>query len=117
MFTEKQRLLLTGLNAEREWVQSSLPIENSLIAFDLLLVIANTLFLEERNPTVKEFFASIHQYSYAAIRRHYLRFLDINLIELYGDADDKRIKYVRPTIKFADLLSDYLEIRNSLNSL
>jgi hypothetical protein len=59
--------------------------------------------------TVKQLFSSLPDYSYIGVRTHYLRFLELNLIELVIDANDKRVKYVKPTQKLLDLLTKYLE--------
>jgi len=108
----KPSQLQDALNNEialRNWVSSNLPIENSFAAFDLLLILGLHYYSDRPLQTVKQLFSSLPDYSYIGVRTHYLRFLELNLIELVIDANDKRVKYVKPTQKLLDLLTKYLE--------
>ena len=103
--------LQDALNSEialRNWVSRNLPIENSFAAFDLLLILGSQHYSDRPLQTVKQLFGSLPGYSYIGIRTHYLRFLELNLIELTVEANDKRVKYVKPTQKLLDLLTKYL---------
>ena len=87
------------------WCKDRLPIENSLSAYDLILVLAINNYAKN-NISIKELFASV-PHSYTAVRGHYLRFVNDGWVEHYLDESDKRIKYVRPTAKLIKTMNDY----------
>jgi hypothetical protein len=104
--------LQDALNNEitlRNWICANLPIASSFVAFDLLLILGLQHHSGQPLQTVKQLFGSLPNYSYIGIRTHYLRFLELNLIELTIEANDKRVKYVKPTQILLDLLTKYLE--------
>ncbi|MBU3617854.1 hypothetical protein [Polynucleobacter sp. JS-Fieb-80-E5] len=107
MFSEKHPLLIESIFRLRKWVKENLPIENSLIAYDLILLLSIHNYANG-HVTVKQIFASL-PHSSTAVRSHYQRFIDDGWIEHYLDPQDKRIKYVRPTGKFIDLINSYIE--------
>jgi DNA-binding MarR family transcriptional regulator len=76
----------------------------------LLLAIHN---YSRSKITVKQLFSSI-PHSYSAIRKHYKRLLADEWIELYSDASDKRIKFIRPTAKFISTMNQYAEVMDNL---
>jgi DNA-binding MarR family transcriptional regulator len=89
-----------------------LPMGDSLIAYDLILVLAINNYAKN-NISIKELFASV-PHSYTAVRGHYLRFVNDGWIEHYLDESDKRIKYVRPTAKLVKTMNDYAATANKL---
>jgi len=101
--------MLTSEIALRNWVNQNLPIENSLAAFDLLLIIGLNYYSGSPKQTVKQLFSSLPSYSYIGVRTHYLRFIELGLLELSADAIDKRVKHITPSQKMLDLLLKYLE--------
>jgi DNA-binding MarR family transcriptional regulator len=105
-------LIIESIFRLRQWCRQNLPIENSMIAYDLLLLLSIHNY-SSGNITVKQLFASV-PYSYTAVRVHYQRFLDDGWIEHYPDPLDKRIKYVRPTQKFIETISLYVEAANEI---
>jgi DNA-binding MarR family transcriptional regulator len=112
MFSKTHELMIGSIFALRAWTKDHLPIENSLIAYDLILVLAINNYAKN-NISIKELFASI-PHSYTAVRGHYLRFVNDGWIEHYLDESDKRIKYVRPTAKLVKMMNDYAATANKL---
>jgi len=96
----------------RAWCRQHLPIENSLIAYDLLLLLSIHKY-SNGHITVKHLFASL-PYSYTAVRVHYQRYVNEGWIEHYADIKDKRIKYVRPTPKFVEMINLYTEAASEI---
>ncbi len=112
MTSKKHALIIEALFKLRAWCRQHLPIENSLIAYDLLLLLAIHNY-SNGHITVKQLFASL-PYSYTAVRVHYQRYLDEGWIEHYTDPSDKRIKYVRPTQKFIEMINLYTDAANEI---
>ena len=105
MFSETHQLMIGSIFALRSWCKKHLPIENSLIAYDLILILAINNYAKN-NISIKELFASV-PHSYTAVRVHYLRFVKDGWVEHYLDHSDRRIKYVRPTAKLVKTMNDY----------
>jgi len=105
MFSKTHELMIGSIFTLRTWCKDHLPTENSLIAYDLILVLAINNYAKN-NISIKELFASV-PHSYTAVRGHYLRFINDGWIEHYSDEADQRIKYVRPTAKLAKTMNDY----------
>ena len=105
MYSETHELLIDSIFSLRSWCIDNLPIENSLIAYDLILLLSIHNY-SQGQITVKQLFASV-PYSYTAVRSHYLRLLEDGWIELHPDHKDKRIKYVRPTQKLVKMMNLY----------
>jgi len=112
MFSETHELMIGGIFALRSWCKDNLPIENSLIAYDLILIFAINNYAKN-NISIKELFASV-PHSYTAVRGHYLRFVNDSWVEHYLDESDKRIKYVRPTPKLVKTMNQYAEAANKI---
>ncbi|QWE06191.1 hypothetical protein [Polynucleobacter sp. JS-JIR-5-A7] len=107
MFSKNHPLLIESIFRLRKWVQENLPIENSLIAYDLILLLSIHNYANG-HITIKQLFASL-PHSSTAVRSHYQRFIDDGWIEHYPDLLDKRIKYVKPTKKFIDIINAFTE--------
>ncbi len=105
MFSKNETLVIEAIFELRVWCSKHLPIENSLIAYDLLLLLSIHNY-SNSHITVKQLFASL-PYSYTAVRGHYQRYVNDGWIEHYPDIKDKRIKYVRPTEKFVEMINLY----------
>jgi DNA-binding MarR family transcriptional regulator len=112
MISKNHALMIEAIFKLRAWCRQNLPIENSLIAYDLILLLSIHHY-SNGHITVKQLFASI-PHSYTAVRIHYQRFLDEGWIEHYPDPSDKRIKYVRPTQKFIEMINRYAEAANDI---
>lgn len=112
MISKNHALMIEAIFKLRAWCRQHLPIENSLIAYDLILLLSIHHY-SNGHITVKQLFASI-PHSYTAVRIHYQRFLDEGWIEHYSAASDKRIKYVRPTQKFIEIINLYTEAANDI---
>ena len=105
MFSENHTLMIEAIFRLRQFSQNYLPIENSLIAYDLILLLSIHNY-SNGHITVKQLFASM-PHSATATRLHYQRFIDDGWIENYADTKDGRIKYVRPTGKFIQTVNAY----------
>lgn len=112
MFSNNHHLMIESIFRLRRWVQENLPIENSLIAYDLILLLSIHNYSNGR-ITVKQLFGSL-PHSPTAIRHHYQRFLDDGWIELYPDLEDRRIRYVQPTNKFIDMMNAYTDVAGEI---
>lgn len=112
MFSKNETLLIEAIFRLRAWCSKNLPIENSLIAYDLLLLLSIHNY-SNGHITVKQVFASL-PYSYTAVRGHYQRYVNEGWIEHYPDPKDKRIKYVRPTQKFVEMINLYTNVANEI---
>ena len=112
MFNETHELMIGGIFALRTWCRDHLPIENSLIAYDLILALAINNYAKN-NISIKELFASV-PHSYTAVRGHYLRFVKDGWVEHYLDASDRRIKYVRPTPKLIRTINAYTKAASDI---
>lgn len=108
MFSEKHPLLIGSIFKLRRWVEENLPIENSLIAYDLILLLSTHDYANS-HITVKQLFSSL-PHSATAVRSHYLRFVNDGWIEHYPAPKDKRIKYIKPTAKFIEIINAFTEV-------
>ena len=115
MFRVNHALMIEAIFRLRQWTQKHLPIENSLIAYDLILLLSIHNY-SNSHITVKQLFASM-PHSATATRIHYQRFFDDGWIENYADTNDGRIKYVRPTRKFIQAINAYtLEMESIIST-
>jgi DNA-binding MarR family transcriptional regulator len=112
MFSKTHELMIGSIFALRTWCKDHLPTENSLIAYDLILVLAINNYAKN-NISIKELFASV-PHSYTAVRGHYLRFVKDGWVEHYLDESDKRIKYIRPTAKLVKTMNDYATVAHKI---
>jgi DNA-binding MarR family transcriptional regulator len=103
--TEEKTIIIQAIFNLNQWVKENLPIENSLIAYDLILLLSIYSY-SKNNINVKNLFSSL-PYSHTAIRHHYQRLINDGWIEHYLDTKDKRIKYVRPTRQFIETINVY----------
>lgn len=107
MFRENHKVTIEAIFGLRQSLEKHLPINNSLIAYDLILLLSIHNY-SDGNITVKQLFNSL-PHSATAVRYHYKRFLNDGWIENYMDTNDKRIKYVRPTIKLIRVVNLYTQ--------
>jgi DNA-binding MarR family transcriptional regulator len=114
MATENNFVIIEAIFNLHQWVKENLPIENSLIAYDLILLLSIHSY-SNNTVSVKNLFSSL-PHSPTAIRYHYQRLLNDGWIEHHQDAKDRRIKYVRPSIKFITTINVYnLEAKKLLS--
>ena len=100
--------LLKKVQAVRNWGKENLPLYESVIANDLIIFLAIE-FVSGKPLTVKRLFASL-PYSYTAVRQHYKKlFEDGWVIHIY-DEKDKRIKYIKPSEKFIEVIDAYVSL-------
>jgi hypothetical protein len=107
MFRRNHEVTIQAIINLRESLEKNLPIQNSLIAYDLILLLCIHNYTRG-NITVKQFFNSL-PHSATAIRYHYKRFINDGWIENYMDSKDKRIKYIRPTQKLIEAVNSYTQ--------
>ena len=105
--------ILNSLIALRHWCTGNLPIENSYVAYDLLLIVAEAS-TANRKLMVKNLFNSA-PHSYTAVRMHFKRLVNDGWFELVEDEQDGRLKYVVPTKQFIGTINNYLtEVKKDL---
>lgn len=92
----------------RQWCKENLPFEESVVAYDLVMLLAIKFARDER-VSVKQIFVLL-PHSYTAIRQHYMRLINDGWIECIRHKEDKRIKYITPTKKFNDAIEQYANI-------
>jgi DNA-binding MarR family transcriptional regulator len=107
MFRDNHTILMEAIFSLRQSLAKHLPIQNSLVAYDLILLLAIHNYARG-HITVKQLFSSL-PYSATAVRYHYSRFINDGWIENYKDSKDKRIKYVRPTLKLIEAVNSHTE--------
>jgi len=112
MFRENHTILIEAILSLRQSFQKYLPIENSLIAYDLILLLSIHNY-SKGHITVKQLFKSL-PHSTTAIRYHYTRFINDGWIEAYSNSQDKRVKFVRPTQKFIEIINAYTQAAEPL---
>ncbi len=94
--------------AIRTWCKENLPFDESVVAYDLLILLA-IKFAKNERVSVKQIFVLL-PHSYTAVRQHYMRLIKDGWIECVGDGEDKRIKYIVPTKKFTDTINQYAKL-------
>ena len=100
--------MLEKVQAVRSWGKENLPLYESVIANDLIIFLAIE-FVRGKPLTVKRLFASL-PYSYTAIRQHYKKLLKDGWVIHISDVNDKRIKYIKPSEKFIEVIDAYVHI-------
>jgi DNA-binding MarR family transcriptional regulator len=103
MLEEKDYVIIKAIFNLQKWVKENLPIENSIVAYDLILLLSIHSYSNSK-ITVKHLFTSL-PHSPTAVRYHYQRLLDDGWIEHSLEPNDKRIKYVRSTTKFIKIIN------------
>lgn len=89
----------------RNCSKQSLPMSDSLIAYDLILFLA-IAYAEKQLITPKQLFFSL-PHSYSAVRHHYNRLLEDGYVVHKPAESDKRMKYIEPTEKFISSVISY----------
>ena len=74
MPTENNFVIIEAIFNLHQWVKENLPIENSLIAYDLILLLSIHSY-SNNTVSVKNLFASL-PHSPTAVRYHYQRLLN-----------------------------------------
>ena len=105
MTNSEKLAALQDLSNLRSWQKIHLNAIGSFVAYDLMLQLA-IAFAKNEPIAVKQIFISSH--SYTAVRMYYKIFLQEDLIYLSNHPDDKRVKIIKPTIKFDAFINGYL---------
>lgn len=92
----------------RAWCKNNLPVRESIVAYDLIILLA-IKFAKKETVTVKQIFVLL-PHSYTAVRHHYLQLIKDEWIECIGDDKDRRIKRIIPTQKFDEIIKEYAEV-------
>ena len=100
--------MLEKVQAVRNWGKENLPLYESVIANDLIIFLAIE-FVSGKPLTVKRLFASL-PYSYTAVRQHYKKLFKDGWVIHVPDEKDRRIKYVKPSEKFVEVIDSYVHI-------
>ncbi|MES2585579.1 MAG: hypothetical protein V4536_01525 [Pseudomonadota bacterium] len=103
---------IESMFALRAWCRDNLPTDNSLIAYDLILLIA-IAGEKKQQLTIKQLFSSL-PHSYTAVRQHYNRFIREGWLAHQSDEKDGRIKYIQPTDKFRQTVKNYSNAANHI---
>lgn len=112
---DKETEIISKLSALRGCGEEHLPIDKSLVAYDLLLQVM-IAYKTNQTLTVKSLFASV-PHSYTAIRHHYKRLLSDGWLGHKSDQLDARIKYIEPTAKLIKTIERFTNSANGvLNS-
>lgn len=101
---EQEISVIKHLVALRNCSKQSLPMGDSLIAYDLILYIATTY--KKQSITPKQLFSAL-PHSYSAVRYHYNRLLEDGYVVHKPAESDKRVKYIEPTEKFINTVASY----------
>lgn len=89
----------------RAWCKLNLPVYESVVAYDLVLLIA-AKYLGREPINVKQIYTLL-PHSYTAVRQHYKNLIRDEWIMCIGDKFDKRVKHIHPTEKFIKVIDDY----------
>jgi len=100
--------MLEKVQAVRKWGKENLPLYESVIANDLIIFLAIE-FVSGKPLTVKRLFASL-PYSYTAVRQHYKKLFKDGWVIHVADENDKRIKYIKPSQKFVEIIDSYVDV-------
>jgi len=84
----------------RQRISERLPIGNSLLPLDILVVVMMECG-DKETLTVKRLFATL-PYSSTGVRYHFERLLNDGWLEFDDGINDKRIKIVKPSPKLID---------------
>lgn len=106
--------ILSGANTAvkvREWERSNLPVEQSVLALDLFLIICIYTLLE-KPLTLKLLFHSL-DFSEAGIRKHLRRLLAEEWCILTGADHDKRLRHIVAQKKMIEALKCYINLLNN----
>jgi hypothetical protein len=96
---------LSHIHKTRQVLSEELPIQNSLIALDILNSVAIS-YLSSQKLSVKVLMSAL-PHSPAGLRYHYVRLLEDGWLTTVKDAEDARIRWVKPTER---LLASYQRI-------
>ena len=96
----------------RIWCKANLPFYESVVCYDLVIFIA-VRSLKNESITVKHVFDAL-PHSYTAIRQHYMRLISDGWIVVISDSPDQRIKHIKTTTKFDEIIEEYARIHVSL---
>lgn len=91
----------------RAWCKENLPFYESVVAYDLILLLASK-FLNNEEVNVKYIFNQL-PHSYTAVRQHYKRLIEDGWIKNIMAITDKRIKHIIPTNKFNAIIEKYAQ--------
>ena len=95
----------------RAWCKENLPVYESVVAYDLVMLIAAKYFGNE-SMTVKQIYTQL-PHSYTAIRQHYKNLIKDGWLICTGDEVDRRVKHIQPTKKFAQVINEYIAFINN----
>jgi DNA-binding MarR family transcriptional regulator len=97
--------LSQNLLAVRQWEDAHLPLDGSLLAFNLLTVVAHHTILGI-DLNLKRLIAELN-YSEAGVRKQLKRFISQGWLELKNDKNDKRVKFIYATSRLLKILTKH----------
>ena len=94
-----------NLLAVRQWEGAHLPLDGSLLAFDLLTVVAHHTLLGQA-LNLKQLNTQLN-YSEAGVRKQLKRCISQGWLQLQSDKNDKRAKFIIATAKLLKILTKH----------
>ncbi len=108
LFMSNKLKTIESAQAMREWSKKNLPFYESVVCYDLIIYIS-IQHLKGNDISVKHIFDAL-PHSYTAIRQHYLRLIKDGWIEVTNGSSDRRVKHIKPTKKFEEIISEYARV-------
>lgn len=95
----------SALLAVREWEKQNLPSSQSILAFEIFILIAHHT-VSEKPLTLHQLFYSV-DFSETGIRKQLAKLIDDGWCCLVGGSHDKRLKHVVAEAKMLEALDSY----------
>ena len=108
MQQHKTHSLLQSILSLRAWEDKHLPLKQSALAYDLLILVVHNE-LSGTPISLKQLFVTL-KYSEAGIRKQLRRLLKEEWIKLQGIKDDKRVRVVIAQPKLLDAMTSYVSV-------
>lgn len=97
-----------NLLAVRQWEDAHLPLDGSLLAYDLLTVVAHHTMLGQA-LNLKQLNTELN-YSEAGVRKQLKRFIAQGWLELKNNKNDKRVKFIYATSRLLKILTKHQQL-------
>ena len=108
MRQHKIHSLMQSILSLRAWEDAHLPLKQSALAYDLLVLVVHSE-LSGTPISIKQLFVTL-KYSEAGIRKQIRRLLKEEWIKLEGIKDDKRVRVIMTQPKLLDAMTSYASV-------
>jgi hypothetical protein len=98
-------LVTSALLAVREWEKKNLPSSESILAFEIFILIAHHT-VSEKPLTLHQLFYSV-DFSETGVRKQLAKLIDGGWCCIVGGSQDKRLKHVVAEAKMLEVLDSY----------